>query len=242
MSLKHVVVDRWSREDSALHRRDARVKILVLLAYLLSMATLHPFPLAAFVAFGALAFAGLTASRLSWTAVLLRAAAVLPFTVTFALISALNGDVPRAWGLLQKSYLSAMGVLLLVGTTPMPRLLHAAHTLRCPRVLVLVVQFLYRYLFVLFEQAARMRAAALCRGYRSSRRSIPESMHAAAGMLSVLFARSYERAEAIHRAMVARGFSGEIPLLDHPALAGWDLAFFAVSTTLAIGIRLWVTR
>ncbi len=242
MSTKHAVVDVWSRQDGPLHRVDARVKILALLAFLLSMATLHPFPIEALGGFGAMAVVGVIASRLPVGALLLRACGVLPFTVTFAAISAWNGDVTRAWGLLAKSYLSALAVLLLVGTTPMPRLLHAAHALHCPRILVLVVQFLHRYLFVLFEQAAHMRAAALCRGYRSSKRSVSETMQAAAGMLSVLFARSYERADAIHRSMMARGFHGEIPLLDQPALRALDVAFLALSIAMAVAVRIGVTR
>ncbi|MBI4903476.1 MAG: energy-coupling factor transporter transmembrane protein EcfT [Acidobacteria bacterium] len=242
MSTKHAVVDVWSRGDSPLHRLDARVKILALLAFLLSMATLHPFPGAALAGFGAMALLGIVFSRLPFAALLLRACAVLPFTITFAAISAWNGDAGRAWGLLAKAFLSALAVLLLAGTTPMPRLLNAAHALRCPRILVLVVQFLHRYLFVLLEQAAHMRAASLCRGYRSSKRTVSETMEAAAGMLSVLFARSYERADAIHRSMMARGFRGEIPLLDQPALHGRDFVFLVTCIALAAGIRLWVTR
>jgi cobalt/nickel transport system permease protein len=196
----------------------------------------------ALAGFSGLACVGLLLSRLPAGAVLLRACSVLPFTLTFALLSAFHGDPERAYGLLAKSYLSALAVLLLVGTTTMPALLHAAHALKCPRILVLVVQFLYRYLFVLFEQAAHMRAAALCRGYRSKKRSVKETMEAAAGMLSVLFARSYERAEAIHRAMVARGFNGDMPLLEQHALAWQAFVFLGITTSLALALRLWAVK
>jgi energy-coupling factor transporter transmembrane protein EcfT len=34
---------------------------------------------------------------------------------------------------------------------------------------------------------------------------------AAAGALAVLFARAWERAEAVHQSMLARGFQGRFP-------------------------------
>jgi cobalt/nickel transport system permease protein len=53
-----------------------------------------------------------------------------------------------------------------------------------------------------------MRAAAASRGGLSFK--------AAAGALAVLFAKSYSRAEGIHRAMIARGFDGHFhPLAAH---------------------------
>ena len=38
--MHHVTLDRWSRGESVLHRRDARVKVLALAAYLVAVATL----------------------------------------------------------------------------------------------------------------------------------------------------------------------------------------------------------
>jgi cobalt/nickel transport system permease protein len=118
----------------------------------------------------------------------------------------------------EKSYLSTVAVLLVVGTTPLPLLLSGLESLGTPRLLVLVAQFLYRYLFVVSEQAQHIRLAAACRqGTERRRRS---RFHAAAGALAVLFARSYYRAEGIHRAMMARAFSGKFALL-RPLQFGW---------------------
>ena len=54
---------------------------------------------------------------------LARAGVVLPFTAVFAGISWLAGDPARGAALVMKSYLSALAVLLLVSTTPLPLLL-----------------------------------------------------------------------------------------------------------------------
>ena len=37
--MHHVVLDRWSRGESALHRRDARAKTIAVLVFLIVLAT-----------------------------------------------------------------------------------------------------------------------------------------------------------------------------------------------------------
>src|SRR5450432_1688543 len=116
-----------------------------------------------------------------------RAALVLPFSLIFGITTWLIGDHARAIGLFEKSYLSAWTALWLAATTPLPRLLKAAEWFGVPRLLILVIQFLYRYLFVLSEQGQHMRLAAACRaGARGTSRAL---FSAAAGALAVLFAR-----------------------------------------------------
>ena len=75
---------------------------------------------------------------------------------------------------------------------------------RAPAILLEVIQFVHRYLFLIAEQAQRMAIAARARGAR-------RSFAAVAGSVGVLFARSYDRAEAIHRSMLARGYTGSLP-------------------------------
>lgn len=224
--MHHVVLDHWSRRKSLLHARDARAKILAALAFLVCVATTAmPSPLPG-VAYGCLLLAGLLLSRLPLLGLLLRAAVVLPFTATFAAMTLLAGDPGRAFELLQKSYLSATAVLLLAATTPLPELLRGLEALGAPRFVLLVIQFLYRYLFVISEQAQHMRLAAMCRGSESRPSSLRRSwLAAAAGAIAVLFGRSYARAEAIHTAMLARGYRGHVPLLSAPTFRLADGAF-----------------
>src|SRR4029077_6903317 len=95
-----------------------------------------------------------------------RAALILPFSATFAVLTWWSGDSMRALALAEKSFLSGMAALLLVATTPLTGWTAALESWRVPKMLILVIQFVYRYLFVIAEQAQRMRWAALCRGSR----------------------------------------------------------------------------
>jgi cobalt/nickel transport system permease protein len=231
--LHHVVVERWSRGDSLIHRRDPRAKIVTLLVFLVVLATAHRNLLTLSVALLALLSAAAITARLPLGSALLRAGIVLPFTGVFALVCWLAGDPSRAMAVLLKSYLSALAVLVAVSTTPLPALIRGLEMTGAPRFLLMVAQFLYRYLFVISEEAQHMSKAAQSRG--ATARSLVGSgsrFRAAAGALAVLFARSYGRAEDIHRAMLARGFAGHFRTLGALDFRGSD-ACFAVLASLA---------
>jgi cobalt/nickel transport system permease protein len=234
--LHHVLVERWSQGASALHRRDARAKILTLLVFLIVLATTPADAVMVLATYTALLAAAILMAGLPLGGVLLRAMVILPFSLTFACISWLAGEPLRALALVEKSYLSTVAVLLLAGATPLPLLLGGLERLGTPRLLVLVAQFLYRYLFVLSEQAQHMRLAAACREGSARRRRI-SGFRAATGALAVLFARSYERAEGIHRAMLARGFSGRFSLLPAPRFGAMDGAFLVAVSAFLILVR-----
>lgn len=238
--MHHVVMEQWSRRSSFLHARDARGKLVVLLVFLIALATSPAHQARPILFYALLLAAGIATSHLPAIKILLRAGVILPFSGTFAILSVLAGDTERAMAVLGKSYLSAVAVLLLVGTTPLPRLLNGMESLGAPRMLVLVVQFLYRYLFVISEQAQHMRLAGQCRSAGPSRRASGRSrFQAAAGALAVLFARSYQRAEGIHQAMMARGFSGHFPLMTPARLTMTDYTFALLASAAPVALRLY---
>jgi cobalt/nickel transport system permease protein len=179
----------------------------------------------------AMLLAGLVWARIPIAAALLRSTLVFSFTVPFALISVISGEPARAVSLLLKSYVSSLAVLLLVATTPMALLLRGLESAGFPRFLLMVGQFLYRYLFVISEEAQHLRAAALGRGGWARR----AGFRAAAGAVGSLFARSYGRANEIHRAMLARGFRGRFPSIGGLCWTAAD-SFLVVATASAAAL------
>lgn len=233
--MHHVVLERWSRGSSPLHARDARAKLGALLVFLVVVSTTAPQSQTAFAAYALLLAVALPVSRLPVAGLLGRAALVLPFTATFVLITWWSGDPLRALALAEKSYLSGLAVLLTMATTPLVQWMSALDSAQVPGPLLLVIQFLYRYLFVVSEQAQHMRMAALCR--RGSGRRNAARFHAAAGAVGVLFARSWERADGIYRAMLARGFTGHFPAVE-AARFGWhDAAFLCGCAAASLAVR-----
>jgi cobalt/nickel transport system permease protein len=234
--LHHVVVERWSRGASPLHSRDARAKLGALVAFLIAVSTTPAPAQIAFAAYAALLTGAMAASRLPLAGLARRAGLILPFSATFALLTWWSGDPGRALALAEKSFLSGLAALLLIATTPLTQLLAALDSLGLPRLLILVVQFLYRYLFVISEQAQHMRLAA--RSRQGTLGSNGLRFQAAAGALSVLFARSWERADGIYRAMLARGFSGRFSPFERPHLHTADVVLLAGVLAACVGIRL----
>ena len=237
--MHHLVIDRWSRGTSPLHQRDARAKLAALLVFLVALSTTPVTAQGAFAAYAALLILVAHRARLpigGWAG---RAALVLPFSATFAVLTWWSGDSLRALALAEKSFLSGMAALLLVGTTPLTGWTAALESWRAPRMLILVIQFVYRYLFVIAEQAQRMRWAALCRR-GSSRSSRPGRFHfsAAAGLLGVLFARSWQRADGIYHAMLARGFRGRfVPAAPAPFRTS-DMLFLSACVAACLAVRI----
>ena len=72
-----------------------------------------------------------------------------------------------------------------------------------PALLLTTIALMYRYLFVLIEEAERMQRARTSRTLRARRAHAWRSTAALAGQL---FLRSTERAERIYAAMCARGW------------------------------------
>ena len=175
----------------------ARVNLLVLLTFLVALSLASPWIVAMLAAL-ALIFA--VAAKLPLTTLLLRAVVVLPLAGLLVIAAWISGDTARAITLLSKSYVSIFAVLLFNTITPFPAWTDALRSWHLPEALIFTLQFVYRYIFVIGEEARRMRLAARNRGgFR---------FDSAAGALGVLFARSWRRSEMIHRAMIARGFRG----------------------------------
>lgn len=230
--MHHLVIDRWSRGTSSLHQRDSRAKLAALLVFLIALSTTRPAAQAAFAAYAVLLIVAVKLAGLPISGLVSRAALLLPFSATFALLTWWSGDSLRALALAEKSFLSGMAALLLVGTTPLTSWTAALENWRVPRMLILVIQFVYRYFFVIAEQAQRMRWAARCRGSREG------SFRLAAGLVGVLFARSWQRADGIYHAMLARGFRGRFVPAPPAPFRAIDALFLSTCAAGCFAIRI----
>ncbi len=133
-----------------------------------------------------------------------------------------------------KAILGTCSAVLLGATTSFPDVLHALERLRAPRLLILIAAFMYRYLFVIVDEVSRMRAALAARGYAPR-----HALQAAAigRVATALFLRTYERAERVHLAMVARGWSQTMPRLNVLAYTRADAVFLTALAASLLSVR-----
>ncbi len=140
------------------------------------------------------------------------------------------------WSVLAKSWLSAFAAGVLTSTTEFADLLKGLSMLGTPRVIVALLSFAYRYVFVLVDEAERMNRARDARdcGGRSSR---ARKLQIVGSMIASLFIRSYERAERVFFAMKSRGFDGEVKTLRGLRVVREDILFVVVTLGLLCAVR-----
>ena len=232
--------------ESRLDRVPPQCKIAGLLCFVLAVAST---PREAFWAYGlyGLGLAGLArAGDLGLGTVLKRLVIEVPF-VAFALLLPLVGTGERidvlgtslsveglwgAWNILVKATLGVAASVILAATTSVPQILQGLDRLRLPRVFVAVTGFMVRYLDVTADEVQRMAVARRSRGHDPRWIWQVQAVAATAG---TLFIRSYERGERVYTAMVARGYDGTLPDLDHDGATRLDW-FGALALPAAVAL------
>lgn len=127
-------------------------------------------------------------------------------------------------------------VALLALTTRRHRLLQGLRGLGVPRMFVVVLTMMERYLEVIVRAAEQTHVARLSRTIRPQGLR-DEHAWVAAGMGS-LFRRSRSLAEAVHLAMISRGFTGEIRVMESQRLSIRDGVFVVGVAAFAAGLLL----
>ncbi|HEY3359483.1 MAG TPA: cobalt ECF transporter T component CbiQ [Polyangia bacterium] len=228
--MHHETIDRLAAGASPLHRRDPRAKLAAALAVAVAAAVVPAPAGARLAALAALTLGAALAARLPLGFLGRRLLVVLPFVVPPALLLPLVG--PAGWGraaaALGQALVAASATLVLAATTRMTDLLEALRWLRVPGALVTTTGLLYRYLFVLVDEAERMQRARLARGGRRL-----GGVRGAGALLGSLLVRAHGRAEAVHRAMLARGLAGEPRPVRALRGDARDVAFAALACALA---------
>jgi cobalt/nickel transport system permease protein len=242
-AMHHHFIDRFAMGDSAVHRLDARAKLLAVLAYSVVLISFDRYQVAALAPMAVLPLAMLWFAGVPVTFAMRRVAILSPFILMLVLMSPLydRALTEVAFGpwhfLLGRGWLTAanitikfaLGILALTAmicATPFSLLLEAMRRLCVPKIVVLQLGFLYRYLFLLIDEAMRVRRARDFRGAASA--PIARRLAAAGGVIGTLFLRTLDRSQRIQLAMAARGYRGEPHSLTRLHFTVKDSAFLAV--------------
>jgi cobalt/nickel transport system permease protein len=143
-------------------------------------------------------------SRISLVFLLKRLAWLSPLILSVALLNALQPAARGNWLVVAvKSALCLVTVTLVSNTTPFGKILRVLKRACVPGLLITTIALMHRYLFVLAEEAERMRRARASRTFTRQRRARWQTLSTVVGQL---FVRASERAERIYDAMCARGW------------------------------------
>jgi cobalt/nickel transport system permease protein len=248
--MHHHHIDRFAYQDSPIHRLDPRAKILAVLAYSVTLISLPRYTLPSpwFLIFPAVL---LLLGGIPLRFVAKHTLIVSSFIVFAALLSPIFDRQPMLVGhttiragwvlaasLVLRFVLGMAALIALASTTRFPELLKGLEWLRVPKPLITQLRFLYRYLFLLMDQAMHMRQARLARD--AGRGPFGSRWRAGGGQIGVLFLRTLEGAERMHLAMIARGYQGTIRLLKPLVWRSRDTAFILATGCYLFVVRWWL--
>jgi cobalt/nickel transport system permease protein len=254
-------LDRYQAGVSLVHRLDPRVKVLVTLLFIVSNVALPDGAWLAFLLAWLLLIASSLLAGLGYGYLLRRSFVALPFalaaiTAIFTIpgqplfawtlgswrLSATDAGLIRFVSIVVRSWLSVQMAILLTATTQFPDLMHALRHLRVPKLLVAIVSFMYRYLFVLIDEAGRLLRAREARSARltpgAGGGSIGWRARVAGHMAGQLFLRSYERSDRVYNAMLARGYAGQILTINPHVMRRHDWAVLLLAVVMLLAVQL----
>jgi cobalt/nickel transport system permease protein len=247
--------ERLAARAGFLQGLDPRIKILGLLSLALTAVLVKSLaPLAGLLGFAILLASGshlgiVGLARRVWLPVLLLTGMIATpalFLVpgdAIARVPLLDWTITRqgahsAAFLIGRAVTMASFASLLVLTTPWPHVLKALRSLRVPLVVIVILGMTYRYIFVLLGTAVSMLEAQRSRllGPLSGR----EQRRLAAASTVILLDKALHLSTEVHLAMIARGYRGEVHLLDDFCARASDwivLAGFLAVAAVALGLR-----
>lgn len=242
-------VERTACGRTLLHGIDARAKLLATVVFLVAMLSVPLRELDRLLLFFIFPIVSAALGGLRFGPIFRRSLVVLPFVAFIGVFNLFYDREPvfrigslvvtEGWvtflSILVRGLLSVEALLVLVYTTGYYRLCRSMQRLGVPSIFTTQLLFVYRYLYVLIEEALAMQRARDARSF--GRRSYP--LRVWATLVGQLLMRTFDRAERISRAMLARGFTGRIPdgISERPAWNVRDSVFLAAWCAAAILLR-----
>ncbi|WP_327435956.1 cobalt ECF transporter T component CbiQ [Streptomyces sp. NBC_01201] len=231
------------------HELPPHCKLAAVLCFVVAVVSTPREAVWAFALYAALLAAVAAVARISPGFLLKRLVIEVPF-VAFALLMpfvvpgeqtellGVSVSVPGLWGawnVLAKGTLGVAASVILASTTDLRALLLGLQRLRLPPLLVQIASFMIRYGDVISDELRRMSIARRSRGFEASGVRHWGVLAKTAG---ALFIRSYERGERVHLAMVSRGYTGTMPVIDEVTATRTQWAHAAALPVLALVVCL----
>lgn len=211
-------LNNCSAADGFFYGLHPLAKLLVTIAFVVTLMSLEKYQLVAVLCMGLYPLAGFYLSHLSLTACVSR---IYPVLIMLSFVGIANPFFDKqlmslgSWQLgagyisfitlLLKGLWAVLTSYLLVATTSVERLCYALRLLHVPKLLVTQFLLTYRYLVLLLKEAANISEAYALRAPRQK----GLNFKVWGSLVGQLLLRSMDRAENIYASVVLRGFRGE---------------------------------
>lgn len=215
-------IDRFSHIESSVQRWDPRIKILSLGFFIFVVALLKTIPVAVISLIIAIMLIKITNIPFHFIANSIKVIIVflapfflmLPFSYPGEAAFHIIG-IPFAWEGFRLSVLiftKASAIVLttnaIFGSSRFDVSMIALQNLKCPKVLVQMILFTYRYIFVFIDEIKRMERAMRSKGFVMGANM--NTLRTMGNFVGALLIRSFERTSRVYSAMLSKGYEGEL--------------------------------
>lgn len=231
------VFDELAAQKTPVHLLHPCAKLLTTLIFIIVVASFGKYDLTALLPFVLYPVVLISLGRLPARFLYQRLLLAVPFVLFVGIFNPLFDAAPLVrigtitisggWvsfiSILIRVVLTVSAALILIATSGFIEIAAALLIFKVPRIFVMQLLFLYRYLTVLLEETARILRAYSLRSPDASGKGLKYKVWGS--LVGQLLLRTINRAERIYQAMLCRGFSGEIHLLHSRKIGGKDLLY-----------------
>lgn len=242
-------MDELARMDSSVHRLDARIKVLTTVAFIVAVMSFPRYEVSALMPFFLYPVVLMMSGNIPPGYILRKVLIAAPFALAVGILNPVfdrdsavfigSCGISGGWlsfaSIAIRFTLTVSAALSLVACTGIHRLCSGMVRMGLPDVFAVQLQLLYRYLFVIANDALRMMRAV---EVRSVGRTVLR-IRTYASIVGHLLLRSMDRAQRVYQAMVSRGYEGNVRVMSPTQLRKEDLVFLAGWASFFIAARFW---
>jgi cobalt/nickel transport system permease protein len=232
-----------------MHRVDPRAKVLTTICFIVVVISFNKYDPAGLAPLVIYPMAIMAIGNIPFSFIMKKLLIASPFVLSVALFNpildrspaidlglfSVSGGFISFVSILAKYVLTVSAGLALIACTGFDSICSAVAGMGVPKVFTIQLLFLYRYIFVLGEEAARMTRARALRSFGEK----GLGMGTYSSMIGHLLLRTMDRAQRIHLAMLCRGFDGEIHYVRSSKIRLSDVIFCAGWSGFFILFRLY---
>ena len=151
-------------------------------------------------------------------------------------------DAGLTWAILLFGRLitSLTAIVLLSSTSPMQEIVASFRKLKMPKELAMILSITVRFLFVFIDELTTIRNAQKSRNFNIHSKLVPYRwiVRQVGYTIAMMFLKSYEQGERVHKSMISRGFSDTSQLFNEKTqLEKSDYIYLISIITLMIVIE-----
>jgi len=241
-------LETLAQRQSVIHKLDPRAKLITTLIFILTVMSFGRYDLSGVIPFLLYPISIIVIGNLPFTYLAKRMVIVLPFIICIGILNpffdqavalkigplTISGGWISFFSIVIRAVLTVFAALTLIATTGFYQICIALQRIGVPSLFAAQLLFVYRYLFVLIDEAARMVRARSLRSF--SRKG--EGLKSWGSLIGNLVLKTFDRAQRIHVAMASRGFDGKIKLARHYRFQAKDVIFSLGWTGIFVIMRL----